>query len=139
MLDVRYFHRHYHHLLSWGFYFFLSALELSVLTSPQPVSVNSVCSDLTRIRSSFTLSLFKVVFFMGYFSHSIQKFFSNKSVLCWRFTRIPACIYILSSLQVLEEDVIITIILILHLLFARHCSELFICVNSYNPCKSPVR
>ena len=99
------------------------------LTSPQPVSVNLFVLDLTRIRSSFTL--FSNLFSSWAISSILFKnSFLASQYFLGRFTRILACIYILSSLQVLEEDVMITIILTLHLLFAMHCSELFICVNS---------
>lgn len=48
--------------------------------------------------------------------------------LCFVHSRVPE-----------GDDIILIIILILHLLFARNCSKHFIFVNSYNPCKSPVR
>ena len=81
MLDVRYFHRHYHHhhLLSWGFYFFFSsAFDLS------SASVCKLVCSGSDTDKKFFYSLFKLVFFMGYFFHSIQEFFSSKSVLSWK-------------------------------------------------------
>lgn len=74
------------------------------------ISTSMSSSFISNFLTSFTLSLFKTVFFWfpSWVIFSIQEFLiiSNESVLSWRLTRIPVCIYILSDSQVPEEDMI---------------------------------